>query len=94
MIAYDRTTTSQAVLNLRKGLGDTLQQFATRLNCAYTTVARWETVRPPSGDSLLMLIAVAEKHGLDVDELRRVLEESSAVYRYAYDRGRSVVGLR
>ncbi len=54
---------TDAVRMLRKGLGDTQQQFALRLRTALRTVARYETTRPPSGKTLAQLIAIARDSG-------------------------------
>jgi transcriptional regulator with XRE-family HTH domain len=48
-----------AVRELRQHFGETQQQFASRLNSAVITVARWETTRPPSGPALEQLHTAA-----------------------------------
>ena len=53
----------QAVVALRKSLGRSQQQFAALLKTAVTTVARYETSHPPSGQALLRLAHVAKKNG-------------------------------
>jgi transcriptional regulator with XRE-family HTH domain len=59
-----RDPLSQAVIELRTSLGETQQQFAARLRSALSTVARYETSRPPAGDVLLQLAQIAEKNRL------------------------------
>jgi len=53
---------SKAALQLRLALGETQQQFAARLGTAITTIARYETVRPPSGLHLGPYLKVAAEH--------------------------------
>jgi transcriptional regulator with XRE-family HTH domain len=57
------TDTQRAVVALRQHRQMTQQGFAVYLNIAITTVARWETFRPPSGASLKRLLEVAEEFG-------------------------------
>jgi transcriptional regulator with XRE-family HTH domain len=59
-----RDPLSLAVIELRTSLADTQQQFAARLRSALSTVARYETSRPPAGDVLLQLAQIAEKNRL------------------------------
>ena len=58
-----RSDLSNAVIQLRRSLGDTQQQFAMRLGLAMTTIARYETSRQPQGDVLLQFARVAEDNG-------------------------------
>lgn len=61
---------SVALINLRKALGETQQQFAARLGTAITTVARYETSHPPSGAVLQKLALIALDAGLeDLEDL-------------------------
>jgi transcriptional regulator with XRE-family HTH domain len=61
-----RNATSQAVVNLRKAMGKTQQEFAVFvLDCAISTLARYETSDPPRGEALLKLAEVASSNGLD-----------------------------
>jgi transcriptional regulator with XRE-family HTH domain len=53
---------SQAVKALREALGQTQQQFANTLNTAITTIARYETGRPPQGQFLARLAEVASQN--------------------------------
>ena len=50
---------SDAVRKLRESLNQTQQEFAQRLGTAITTIARWETTRPPKGKALSDLSALA-----------------------------------
>jgi transcriptional regulator with XRE-family HTH domain len=59
-----RSEISEAVISLRKALGDTQQQFAQRIKTSITTIARWETNRPPSGHVLRVLSRFAHDAGL------------------------------
>jgi transcriptional regulator with XRE-family HTH domain len=54
---------SKAVRELRTALGETQQEFAFRVKTAIRTIARWETVQPPRGDTLKGLAYLAEKSG-------------------------------
>jgi transcriptional regulator with XRE-family HTH domain len=56
---------TEAVRSLRQRLGDTQQQFATRLNLAISTVVRYELSRPPRGKHLAQFERLATEHGLD-----------------------------
>lgn len=58
-----RDPLSQAVIELRTTLGETQQAFAGRLGVAIATIARYETVRPPSGKALAQLQSLAAKEG-------------------------------
>lgn len=49
---------SDAVIKLREKLGDNQQQFAARLGYAVTTIARYETSRPPDTPSALLMLAL------------------------------------
>jgi len=51
------------MIKLRAALGDSQQQFANRLQTAVTTVARYETSRPPSGTALADLARLASDIG-------------------------------
>jgi transcriptional regulator with XRE-family HTH domain len=77
----DRHSLSIAVTELRHELGETQQQFACRLGCAVTTVARYETSHPPSGKVLdnLQKIAKASKRN-DLVLAFRVTSESNPDY--------------
>lgn len=55
--------TKTAVRELRKALGDTQQQFATRLGMAISTVVRYELTRPPKGKVLNQLAHLAITNG-------------------------------
>ena len=72
----DKSDLTASVKALRLALGDTQQAFATRLNAAIRTVARWETVRPPSGASLSKLERLAASNGLP--DLERVFGSALA----------------
>lgn len=54
---------SEAVRELREALGQTQQEFANSLKVAITTVARWETTRPPRGPALAKLVNLANENG-------------------------------
>lgn len=53
-----------AARQFREALGMTQQQFALRLNAAIRTVARYETVRPPSPGVLVKLAEIARDASL------------------------------
>jgi len=53
---------SDAVRKLRECLGQTQQEFAHSLGVAITTVARWETTRPPKGKILAELERLATEN--------------------------------
>jgi transcriptional regulator with XRE-family HTH domain len=55
----DRNTVSAAVRQLRGELGESQQQFASRMQTAIRTIARYETVRPPKGKVLRQLEQLA-----------------------------------
>ncbi len=59
-----RTPVSERVVALRAALGYNQQQFAVMLGASITTVARWETSRPPSGKALVQLSRLAHDEGL------------------------------
>jgi DNA-binding XRE family transcriptional regulator len=65
---------SSAVHELRFTIGQTQQQFAQTIKTAITTIARWETTRPPKGKWLIRLALTAQEHGL---------EELSSTFREA-----------
>jgi len=53
---------SAAVFELRRALGETQEQFARRLKTTIRTIARWEGDRPPTGQALARLLAIAAEH--------------------------------
>ena len=53
---------SQALIELRRRLGETQESLARRLNVSLQTVALWETKRPPQGIVLALLSRLAEQH--------------------------------
>jgi transcriptional regulator with XRE-family HTH domain len=57
-------TLTEAVKALRLALGDTQQQFATRLEIAISSAVRYESTRPPHGKMLAQLYSLALKNGL------------------------------
>jgi transcriptional regulator with XRE-family HTH domain len=60
-----RSKLSLSVIELRKALGETQQEFAARLDTAITTIARYETSRTPSGEVLVQFMTLALAHGKD-----------------------------
>jgi transcriptional regulator with XRE-family HTH domain len=59
-----KSPVSQALADLRKAMGKTQQEFAVHvLDCAISTLARYETSDPPRGDVLLRLAEIADKAG-------------------------------
>jgi len=53
------------VRELRIALGKTQQTFAVEvMNTAISTIGRWESNDPPTGDALKRLEAIAQQHGL------------------------------
>jgi transcriptional regulator with XRE-family HTH domain len=67
---------TKAVRDLRHHFGDTQQQFAQRMGTAVITIARWETKRPPSGESLQKLLLFSDAMGLSCysDIFRRAID--------------------
>ena len=61
---------------LRNAIGETQQQFAQRIGTTVTTVARYETNRPPKGAALEQLSALARSVGKL--EIAYVFERESA----------------
>jgi hypothetical protein len=61
-----RHPASQALIDLRKALGDMTQQdLAVKvLECAVATISRYESFGPPKGEALLKLRDVAHEKGL------------------------------
>ncbi len=59
-----RSSVTKAVQELRSHFGETQQQFAQRIKTAVVTIARWETSRPPSGEALERLLALAQSENL------------------------------
>jgi transcriptional regulator with XRE-family HTH domain len=74
---------SEAVIELRTSLGDTQQQFAERLHTALSTVARYETSRPPAGGMLLRLAVIAEQRaiGRQADDAKVLIELATGFQR-------------
>lgn len=59
-----RNAASDALIELRKGMGLTQQRFAVEvLKSSIGTVARYETNDPPRGDVLVRLSVIARQHG-------------------------------
>lgn len=58
-----RSDLQQAIVELRQRLGLTQQDLAIHLGKAVVTIARWETARPPRGESLAALVRVAKATG-------------------------------
>jgi DNA-binding transcriptional regulator YiaG len=54
------TESQTAIRHFRQALQETQQQFATRLQCSLSTVARWETNRPPNAAGLVKLVQAAK----------------------------------
>ena len=66
-----RDPASQALVDLRAALGVTQQVLAVKfLDCATTTVSRYESFGPPKGDILLTLRRIAHDHGHDEIAIR------------------------
>jgi len=61
----ERNDVQQAIVELRRRLGMTQQDLAIHLGKAVVTVARWETARPPRGESLAALVRMAQAAGHD-----------------------------
>lgn len=59
-----RNPISEALVQLRAGLKETQQQFANRMHTAITTIARYETSRPPKGKVLAELERIAIENDL------------------------------
>jgi transcriptional regulator with XRE-family HTH domain len=60
---YTRHRLSRALITLREQLGETQQKFADRVGLTVTTIARYETQRPPRGQMLARLEQVARSEG-------------------------------
>lgn len=73
---------TDAVKGLRTGLGETQQQFAYRMKTAISTIARWETVRPPRGKALAQLFRLAAEK--DLLELAAIFHHA-LLNEYGYD---------
>jgi transcriptional regulator with XRE-family HTH domain len=69
-----KTVVQQALLDLRKRLEMTQQDLAIAMSKTVVTICRWETVRPPSGYSLLELAQYARDRR--AIELAEVLERA------------------
>jgi hypothetical protein len=64
-----REAASKAVISLRAALNQTQAEFAvTTMKVAVTTVARWETTHPPTGETLLRLKQIARRSALRAGE--------------------------
>ena len=59
-----RQDITKAVRQVRKHFGETQPQFAQRMKTAVVTIARWETSRPPRGESLEDFLALAKSENL------------------------------
>lgn len=57
--------TREALKKLRLGLKETQQTFANRMKTAITTIARYETSRPPRGRALVQLEKIARENGFE-----------------------------
>jgi transcriptional regulator with XRE-family HTH domain len=67
--AKEKQQISLAVIELRRRLGETQQDFANRLGIALPTVARYETSSPPRGAVLDRIAQLArENHFVDIAE--------------------------
>src|SRR5689334_11883958 len=63
----ERSPLSEALIQLRQTLGHSQQQFASRTGLAVTTIARYETSRPPRGRELGIFHRLAvEAHRPDI----------------------------
>lgn len=71
-----RHPVSKALIDLRNALGETQQQFAVRIGASVTTIARYETFRPPHGKTLVQIADIAQQRGLD---------ELASVFHQAFD---------
>jgi transcriptional regulator with XRE-family HTH domain len=88
-----RHAASQAVIDLRKALGMTQQQFAVEvLGTAVTTIARYETTHPPPRDVLERLWKISQSQALeasDPDQRRKLLKVSMRFHELLLDYVRS-----
>ena len=75
---------SDSVRQLRESQGLTQQEFANRLGVAITTIARWETIRPPNGKSLAQLYLFAVDH--QQYKLAQILHAALANELWSQDR--------
>lgn len=84
----NRKPMSQAVRELRKGLGGISQQeLAFRLKMAVRTIARWEADQPPRGTALLRIAELAREQNLNeiAGVFRRALEDELVIGGAAVD---------
>src|SRR5690349_5539275 len=58
-----RSPISEALRALRRTLGESQQQFANRNKSAVTTIARYETSSPPTGNALAHFTRIANEAG-------------------------------
>jgi transcriptional regulator with XRE-family HTH domain len=58
-----KTKVQMAMVELRRHCGFTQAQLAQEMDVTLTTVSRWESIRPPSGPSLIRIQAFAEQVG-------------------------------
>jgi transcriptional regulator with XRE-family HTH domain len=59
----ERSAVGQKVREFRLAIGQTQQQFAQTMKTAITTIARYETSRPPRGSALVRLAQLAWDNG-------------------------------
>jgi hypothetical protein len=78
-----RHPASRKVIALREAMGLTQAQFAKDiLQCAWGSVARWETTHPPRGDALLRFFDVAECEALSWNHKANQKEGTDHVEAY------------
>lgn len=61
--------TAEDIKRVRKQLGLTQKDFAGLLNCAKSTVERWEAGNEPVSGPIVLLLQMMEKHPEYVDEI-------------------------
>jgi transcriptional regulator with XRE-family HTH domain len=82
-----RHPVSQALRDLRTGLGISQQELASRTKKAIRTIARWEVEQPPHGKALLMLAELAQANKLNeiANIFRQALENELVIGGVAID---------
>jgi transcriptional regulator with XRE-family HTH domain len=87
-----KTEVQEAVIALRRALGLTQQQLSEAMKVTVVTVCRWETVRPPSGLSLVRLADFARDSGNDRIETifrRAIFDTYHKSYSFTPEKGRA-----
>lgn len=67
----------ELIRDLREEAGMSQQEFAEAIGCSITTLARWETNRPPSLEAVFKLLpwAIRHRHERSAAAIAAVLED-------------------